>query len=110
MPSLLPTLFRTLFYRTLLTCALVAVASAAQAAPIDTGSLFENGKRHLRYGPEERPLRDEVRVADGRFSGRASGRFLARAPRGEVAVPEPGAALLFGLGALAVARSRRRSG
>lgn len=108
MPIWIQSSLRTLFYRTLLLGGMVGLASVAQAAPIGTGSLFENGKRHLRYGAEVRPMRDEVQVADGRFAGRGSSRFLGRTPRGEVAVPEPGAALLFGLGAIAVARSRRR--
>lgn len=100
---------RTLFSRTLLLSGLALAAPAAQAAPIETGALFQNGGRHVRYGAEESTLRDEVRLANGRSAGRHSNRSLARVPRGEVAVPEPGAALLFGLGALVVARTRRRS-
>ena len=99
----------TLFSRTLLLGGMLFAASAAHAAPIDAGSLFTSSHRHIAYGAEVRTLRDETRVSDGRFAGRRSSGFTGLAPRGEVAVPEPGAALLFGLGALVVARRRRRA-
>lgn len=100
---------RTLFSRTLLLGVLLLGAPSAEAASIGAGSLFQSGGRHLRFGAEEPTLRNEIRIADGRAAGRSgSNRFLGLSPRGEVAVPEPGAALLFGLGALAIARVRRR--
>jgi hypothetical protein len=103
MPSL-----RTLFYRTLLLSGLALAAPAVQAAPIEAGELFQSSGRHVRYGAEERTLRDEAARPTARLAGAGKHRY-ARFPRGEAAVPEPGAALLFGLGALAVTASRRRA-
>jgi PEP-CTERM motif len=100
---------RTLFFRTLFRGGLLLGAPSAEAASVGAGSLFQSGGRHLRFGAEEPTLRNEIRVADGRAAGRSGSKHrLALSARGELAIPEPGAALLFGLGALAIARVRRR--
>jgi hypothetical protein len=100
---------RTVFFQTLLPVVVaVAAASATQAAPVRAGKVFEPSSRHIRYGAELPSIRREVRSADGRSTGRLGGTSLGRVAQGELAVPEPGAALLFGLGALVIARRRRR--
>src|SRR5574338_537735 len=94
---------RTTFYRTMLVAAALALAApTAQAASIDTGALFESGARHIAFGKEPVKPHQETRIADGRYAGRNGHRLVVSGGSRalEATVPEPGAALLFGLGAL----------
>jgi|GEM_PF-3661826 len=105
---------RTLFSQTLLCFVVLAAAVAVRAAPIDAGELLVPGERQIRYAVDGKTFTDEVKRAQGRSQGgrwregpiAGGGRGTIGGGGGEIAVPEPGAALLFGLGVLAVARRR----